>query len=104
MLASSSRYRRELLERLRVLFEGVSPNVDETPSLANRLNRLCCACRSPRRVSLLTDSADAAGALVIGSDQVATFDGRQIGKPGTHENAVTQLRAMRERAANSTAR
>ena len=37
-------------------------------------------------------------ALVIGSDQVATFDGQQIGKPGTHENAVAQLRAMRGRS------
>jgi septum formation protein len=92
ILASSSPYRRELLERLRVPFDVVSPDIDETP----------LAGESPEQTALRLSIAKAravraTGALVIGSDQVATFDGRQIGKPGTHEKAVAQLQAMRGR-------
>jgi septum formation protein len=92
ILASSSPYRRVLLERLRVQFDTVSPDVDETP----------LADETPEQTALRLSVAKARaacvpGALVIGSDQVATFDGLQIGKPGTHENAVAQLQAMRGR-------
>jgi septum formation protein len=92
ILASSSPYRRELLGRLRVPFDVVSPDVDESPLDGE----------SPEQTALRLSVAKAravraTGALVIGSDQVATFDGRQIGKPGTHDNAVAQLRAMRGR-------
>lgn len=95
ILASTSRYRRELLERLRLPFDVVSPQVDETP----------LAHESP--VQLATRLADAKAAavaalhpqaVVIGSDQVADLDGEPIGKPGTHERAVQQLRAMRGRS------
>jgi septum formation protein len=92
VLASSSRYRRELLERLRVPFDVIVPDIDETPLDGETPDATAL------RLSLAKARAAAAhapGALVIGSDQVATFDGRQIGKPGTHDNAVGQLRAMR---------
>jgi septum formation protein len=91
ILASSSRYRRELLERLRLPFETVSPDIDEQPRPDEDAQTLA------RRLSLEKAQAvgrNHPGALVIGSDQTATIDGRQIiGKPGTHERAVAQLRA-----------
>jgi septum formation protein len=95
ILGSTSRYRRELLERLRLPFEVRSPEVDETPrpgeapaALAQRL-----ALAKAQAVS-----AQFPDAVVIGSDQVADLDGEPIGKPGTHERAVAQLRAMRGRS------
>lgn len=95
ILGSSSRYRRELLERLRLPFDVLAPEVDETPragelpaALAQRL-----ALAKARAVS-----ATHPGAVVIGSDQVADLDGAPVGKPGTHERAVAQLRAMRGRS------
>ena len=92
ILASTSRYRRELLQRLRLPFEVVAPWVDETPLpgeapavLAQRL-----AMAKARAVAALHP-----GAIVIGSDQVADLHGQAIGKPGTHERAAAQLRSMR---------
>ncbi|MBU9178150.1 Maf-like protein [Burkholderia gladioli] len=97
ILASSSRYRRELLERLRLAFEVVTPDLDETPlageSPADTALRLAAA--KARAVAARIEAPE--GAVVIGSDQVATFDGRQIGKPGTHQRALEQLQAMRGR-------
>jgi septum formation protein len=91
VLASTSRYRRELLERLRLPFDVVSPGVDETPRADERPAGLA------RRLALEKARAVAAlrpDALVIGSDQTATLDGlTTVGKPGTHERAVEQLRA-----------
>lgn len=92
ILASSSRYRRELLQRLRLPFESVSPEIDETP-LEGELPQITAArlaLEKARAVARLHPNA-----LVIGSDQVATFDGMQVGKPGTHEKALAQLRSMR---------
>jgi septum formation protein len=91
ILASTSRYRQELLNRLRIPFEAVAPEVDETAlpgeapaALAERL-----ALAKARAVA-----ARVPGAVVLGSDQVAELDGNAIGKPGTHENAARQLRRM----------
>ena len=91
ILASTSGYRRELMSRLRLPFDVVSPEVDETPlareapeALARRL-----ALAKARAVSELHPAA-----VVIGSDQVADLDGLAIGKPGTHERATAQLRSM----------
>ena len=96
ILASTSRYRRELLERLRLPFDVVSPQVDETPHPGE----------SPAELAVRLAAAKAAAvaalhpqAVVIGSDQVAELDGTPIGKPGSHERAVAQLRAMRGRSA-----
>ncbi len=97
ILASSSRYRRELLERLRIAFEVVTPDLDETPQAGETpaATALRLAEAKARAVAAQLDAPD--GAVVIGSDQVATFDGRQIGKPGTHARAMEQLQAMRGR-------
>ena len=95
VLASTSRYRRELLERLRLPFETESPQVDETPlpgeSPADLAQRLALA--KARAVAARWPEA-----VVIGSDQVADLAGTPIGKPGTHERAVAQLRAMSARS------
>ncbi|WP_244815560.1 Maf-like protein [Caballeronia sp. Lep1P3] len=98
VLASSSPYRRELLERLRVPFDVVSPDIDETPLPGETPEATAVRLSIAKARAAAQRIADAGNALVIGSDQVATFDGRQIGKPGTHENAVAQLRSMRGRS------
>ncbi len=92
VLGSTSPYRRELMQRLRLPFEVLAPGVDETPvpgetpaALAQRL-----ALAKARAVA-----RQRPGAVVIGSDQVADLDGEPLGKPGTHERAVAQLRQMR---------
>jgi septum formation protein len=94
VLGSTSRYRRELLERLHIPFEVAAPDVDETPqpgeaprALAERL-----ALAKARAVAVAFP-----GAVVIGSDQVADLEGEPLGKPGSHEKAVAQLRRMRGR-------
>ncbi|MFL6593208.1 MAG: Maf family protein [Luteimonas sp.] len=91
ILASTSRYRRELLERLRLPFEAIAPEVDETPGPGETPAQLA------RRLAAAKAGAVAArhpGAWVIGSDQVAELDGIALGKPGTREAAVAQLAAM----------
>ncbi|MGY8524010.1 Maf-like protein [Paracidovorax citrulli] len=94
ILASSSPYRRELLQRLRIPFSIEVPAVDETPldGEAPEATALRLAQRKAEAVA-----ARRAGALVIGSDQVATVDGAQIGKPGDHARALAQLQQMRGR-------
>ena len=95
VLASTSRYRRELLERLRLPFDVVAPEVDEG-ALPGEAPAALAA-----RLALAKAQAVAAQhpqAVVIGSDQVAELDGVAIGKPGSHERAVAQLRAMRGRS------
>ncbi|MEP7299571.1 MAG: Maf family nucleotide pyrophosphatase, partial [Burkholderiales bacterium] len=95
ILASTSRYRRELLERLRLPFEIHAPHVDETPLVGETPAALA------QRLALAKAHAVSAAfpdAVVIGSDQVADLGGEPIGKPGTHERAVAQLRAMRGRS------
>jgi septum formation protein len=92
VLGSTSRYRRELLERLRVPFEVATPDVDETPQPGEAPLALA------QRLALAKAQAVAAlypHAVVIGSDQVADLHGEPLGKPGTHERAVAQLRRMR---------
>ena len=91
VLGSTSRYRRELLERLHLPFEVVSPEVDETAQAGE------LPCDLALRLALEKARVVAArfpAAVVIGSDQVADLDGRSIGKPGTHPRAVLQLQAM----------
>jgi len=97
ILASSSPYRRELLERLRIPFDVAVPAIDETPHAGEtpQATALRLAVAKARAVAAALATTDAA--LVIGSDQVATYDGLQIGKPGTHEKALAQLQAMRGR-------
>ncbi len=96
ILASTSRYRRELLARLRWPFEVMSPGVDETAAageapadLARRLSRAKAGAVARQRPD----------AVVIGSDQVCDLAGEAIGKPGTHERAVRQLQRLSGRQA-----
>jgi septum formation protein len=96
ILGSTSRYRRELLQRLRLPFDVQAPEVDETPLPGEAPAALAL------RLALAKAQAVAAlrpGAVVIGADQVADLDGQAIGKPGTHERATQQLRLLRGRQA-----
>jgi septum formation protein len=97
ILASSSPYHRDLLERLRIPFDVVVPAIDETPLAGEtpEVTALRLAEAKARAVAGGLGAGEAA--LVIGSDQVATYDGLQIGKPGTHDKALAQLQAMRGR-------
>jgi septum formation protein len=91
VLGSTSRYRRELLQRLNLPFTVTAPEVDETPlpGEAPRALALRLALAKARAVAALHPDA-----VVIGSDQVADLAGHALGKPGTHERAVAQLRLM----------
>ena len=95
VLGSTSRYRRELLERLHLPFEVASPDVDETaqPGESPRSLALRLALAKARAVARRFPDA-----VVIGSDQVADLDGIALGKPGSHDRAVDQLRRMRGRS------
>ncbi len=91
ILASTSRYRRELLHRLHLPFEVLSPGVDETALAAEAPADLA------RRLSLAKADAVARrhpDAVVIGSDQVCAVGGETLGKPGTHERATLQLQRL----------
>jgi septum formation protein len=91
VLGSTSPYRRELLSRLRLPFTVEPPHVDETPAPGETpvaLARRLAAAKAAAVARLHPD------AVVIGSDQVADLDGEPLGKPGTHVNAVAQLRRM----------
>jgi septum formation protein len=95
VLASTSPYRRELLQRLRLPFVVIAPEVDESaapgeapPALAQRLALAKANAVAEREPN----------AIVIGSDQVAELDGVALGKPGSHDRATRQLRSMSGRA------
>lgn len=91
VLASTSPYRRELLSRLRLPFETARPEVDETPRGAEAPEDLAVRLATAKAVAV---AARHPGAWVIGSDQVATFDGHVLGKPGDRSRAIAQLRSM----------
>ena len=95
ILASGSAYRKELLQRLRLPFEVMSPDIDETslPDETPVDTAMRLAQAKAQKIAEQTSPA-----LVIGSDQVATLDNHQIGKPGNHANALAQLQMMRGRS------
>ena len=95
VLASTSKYRRELLSRLKLPFEVVSPDVDETPLASESPSATAL------RLSVLkaqTVTAQFPDALIIGSDQVLMLDSEQLGKPGNYANAFVQLKKMQGKA------
>lgn len=92
ILGSTSPYRRELLERLRIPFEVAAPDVDETSQASETPKQLAC------RLAMAKARAVAAqfpASVVIGSDQVADLEGQALGKPGNHARATAQLHQMR---------
>lgn len=94
ILASSSPYRQELLARLGLPFDAISPEIDESP-LDGELPQETALRLAQLKAKKVAESHP--DALVIGCDQVATLDGIQLGKPMTHENAVKQLQYQRGR-------
>jgi septum formation protein len=90
VLASTSRYRRELLERLQLPFDVARPDVDETPQPGESPAALARRLATAKAAAV----AGARDAWVIGSDQVACLDGAPLGKPGSLEGAVDQLHRM----------
>jgi len=92
ILASTSVYRRELLERLRIPFEVVAPKVDETPLTGESTLDLALRLAQAKAAAVAKEYPDA---WVIGSDQVADLCGAAIGKPGNFERALAQLQLMR---------
>lgn len=95
ILASTSRYRQELLARLRLPFTVVAPGVDESRHAGEAPAALAQRLALDKARAVAERHPDA---LVIGSDQVADLDGEPIGKPGTHDRAVAQLRSMSGRS------
>lgn len=92
VLASTSPYRRELLSRLKLAFSVAAPEVDESPLPGETPEQTAYRLAIAKAKAVAAQHPDA---LIIGSDQVATLEGSQIGKPHTHENATLQLRSMR---------
>jgi len=95
ILASTSRYRRDLLSRLRMPFTVEAPGVDESRRPGEAPAQLAQRLALEKARAVADRHPDA---LVIGSDQVADLDGEPIGKPGTRERAVAQLRSMSGRS------
>jgi septum formation protein len=90
VLASTSRYRKALLERLRLPFSVADPGVDEAPQPGEAPAALALRLAGAKALAVASRMP---GAVVIGSDQVATLDGAALGKPGTPERAMRQLAA-----------
>jgi len=88
ILASSSKYRKMLLQRLMLPYECCSPEIDETPHPGESPADLVTRLAEDKAASVASEHTDA---LVIGSDQLAVFDGQVIGKPGNHRTAHEQL-------------
>ena len=94
ILASSSEYRRQLLQKLLIPFNSISPKIDETALNSERPHQTALRLAQEKAQKI---GAEYPHALVIGCDQVATLDGEQLGKPGNHNNATEQLKKMRGR-------
>jgi septum formation protein len=92
ILGSSSKYRKELLSRLHIPFDVMVPDIDETPGIEESPEATALRLAQEKAKEIASRIPDA---LIIGSDQVATLNGEQIGKPGSHENALMQLQKMR---------
>ena len=89
VLASTSPFRKELLQRLDIPFDTASPDIDESAQPGETPEQLVARLSEQKAKAVAEQFPDA---LVIGSDQVATLDDNIIGKPGNHENAVKQLK------------
>ncbi len=92
ILASSSPYRKELLQRLLLDFEVFSPDIDESQLADERPEQTALRLAQLKAKKIAETHPEA---IIIGCDQVATLDGLQLGKPGNYKNATEQLRMMR---------
>ena len=92
ILASGSAYRRELLLRLHLPFDLIAPDIDESALTNESPEQTAMRLAEQKAVAISRIHPDC---VIIGSDQVATLEGEQIGKPGTHEKALKQLQKMR---------
>jgi len=97
ILASTSPYRRELLGRLGLPFEVANPQTDESALPGEMPESLALRLSEAKARAVAEAYPDA---LIIGSDQVATVDSQIYGKPGSHERAVEQLRALSGKTVN----
>ncbi|MEW6764775.1 MAG: Maf family protein [Pseudomonadota bacterium] len=95
ILASTSRYRRALLERLGLPFETIKPGVDETRFPDEPPQAMVCRLAREKAQAVARERPDA---WVIGSDQCAVLGKAVLGKPGTHERAVEQLSAASDQS------
>ena len=94
ILASGSRYRYELLRRLQFDFSVISPDIDEAAHAGEPADRTALRLAQQKAEAI---ALTANGAVIIGSDQVASLDNEHIGKPGSHANALVQLKKMQGR-------
>ena len=92
LLASSSSYRKSLLERLHLPFRQASPNIDETPHYGENAKDLVLRLSKDKAIALADNHPDT---LIIASDQIATLGNRILGKPGTEAKAIEQLYSCR---------
>jgi septum formation protein len=92
VLASTSRYRRQLLERLRIAFDVIKPEVDETPRVGEAPRALSLRLAQEKALAVARQlQPTRPNALVIGSDQVVEIDGEGVSKPGSFDAALAQL-------------
>jgi len=94
ILASSSEFRRQLLQKLLIPFNSISPKIDEAALDGEKPHQTALRLAQEKAKKIGTEYPHA---LVIGCDQVATLGGEQLGKPGNHNNATKQLQMMRGR-------
>ncbi|ODT67252.1 MAG: septum formation protein Maf [Nitrosomonadales bacterium SCN 54-20] len=92
ILGSSSIYRRDLLQRLQIPFDISNPDIDETPLPGESPDATAVRLAAAKTRAV---AATHPGALIIGADQVAVFEGIQLGKPLNRHNAIRQLQLVR---------
>ncbi|MDH5691734.1 MAG: Maf family nucleotide pyrophosphatase [Gammaproteobacteria bacterium] len=91
VLASTSKYRKGLLDRLGIPFDMVSPGVDETPQADETPTDLALRLARQKALAVAEDHPES---VIIGSDQVASFDGKSLSKPLTRDKALAQLKML----------
>ena len=92
ILASSSQYRKKLLESLNITARCIAPNIDETALADESPKATALRLAKAKAAAIQLPSDEKTNSIIIGSDQVAWLDGAQLGKPGTREKAIAQLK------------
>jgi len=94
ILASQSKYRAELLSRLQLAFDQIAADIDETPNKGENPKKLVKRLAKQKACAVQKSYPDA---IIIGSDQVAAFSGKILGKPHTREKAIEQLNSFADK-------